>query len=1225
MDYLSILGLIQGYAENGIRSLIHSHNWKKLFSETGDFIVQLAEKEGQFLEDLQQVFSDANMQELAKMMNQKSGLGFVDKLHNALYDLFSKYGMEEHAETYINFFLQRTMNYLAEKDPDKYFAAIYSEIEKRKQDKLASIEKKENEILHEIRKLSPESGVFSIENIEDEIKKKTKYHIDLTFFDWDDDQFALKFDSAMDQKREIIVIEGRSKEETLYRTLNYIKHNYSGKQTWVIKNEEDWQNITRAKLANQILIPFFYAESINAIPGNINIFIHDDNIPSRKRDKIQIRRRTKKNIIAAMEAAGISHEEAYTNFEKTHGLYAPIKRILFSQDTYQEPAWKNEDINILLAALFCGKWTQADGDKELLEYLSGKTYEECMTVLKKYERGEDPYIITIADHEETYQIASIEEAWVLLRSQVMNDFIERFITKSIEILLAPDPKADFEAEFEARMRGIRREKWSKSLKKGIIRTFILWTCIDGNARDQRRIDQAVEEILRSVNTREMWEYISEYIVDLCEASPSVVLRRFENELNNPTGMQEIFRDNSGYTSVLWAIEQLIQQDAYVRRAIKWLWEMDSKNYSYQISNSPRSVLEVIFCAWYNATPLDKGSKVNEAEKGIKEYANAWDIISRCLPKENDTIFTTLSKPRYKEIQIPEEDVPTKDIIEIYNAYLKMLIDSANDNAGRWGTILKDLTHFSSETMEKTIEKLVESCLRMSDNEREQIKEEIRKKIYHHRYFHDAKWAMDENEVELFEKYLEKITMDNPIYDYIYLFHSPYDFPLLHPVPNDKEETHDAHDKNEELMQEEISTEIEKFKENHYSVAELIEVAMKQKEKDQVGYIIAHYYDLDQFNESNFVEIIKQNNNSRQIVDYARRTASNIDELMTIIDSAKKNGASEEIISDIIALQEAKTVSDTIIFHETNEIKRTFWTREFRFKISKEAEPKVLEIALEESAKWESIATYIELLYRYEEQLDHEQKLAYFLRIKDIPIKETNRVSTVQWDFGQLLKLLQDRYIEDDEKCFRLAQMEWWAGNMINWDQMQCTRRLVEKDPRVYAGLVNIVCKRDSGATEDPEKRRLATRLYGKFRDIHFCPAEKDGLVEYDDLEKWADEFKKALAEQQQSSLWDMLIGELFPYSPKGKDGYMPCEAVRQFIEKNYTDNLARSYATTIYNMRGVYTPDGGKGEETLASQYEENAKNIEKDAPLTAQIYRIISSDYRMQALQERRLAEDVW
>ena len=88
---------------------------------------------------------------------------------------------------------------------------------------------------------------------------------------------------------------------------------------------------------------------------------------------------------------------------------------------------------------------------------------------------------------------------------------------------------------------------------------------------------------------------------------------------------------------------------------------------------------------------------------------------------------------------------------------------------------------------------------------------------------------------------------------------------------------------------------------------------------------------------------------------------------------------------------------------------------------------------------------------------------------------------------------------------------------------------------------------------------------------------------------------------------------------------MPCKAVREIIESYYTERMGRSYATTVFNMRGVYSPNGGRGEEALAKKYEENAKYLEKQYPFTAKIYRSLSDEYRTMAVQEREIAEDVW
>ena len=112
--------------------------------------------------------------------------------------------------------------------------------------------------------------------------------------------------------------------------------------------------------------------------------------------------------------------------------------------------------------------------------------------------------------------------------------------------------------------------------------------------NQKQIDNIVSRVLDTITSKERWGYISQYLTDLCEASPESVLRKLEDELKQPQGLLELFEANDGdfmtsrhyYTNVLWAVEQLVQQKKYVVRALEWLWKVDSYNLKYSISNSP---------------------------------------------------------------------------------------------------------------------------------------------------------------------------------------------------------------------------------------------------------------------------------------------------------------------------------------------------------------------------------------------------------------------------------------------------------------------------------------------------------------------------------------------------------------------------------------------------------------------------------------------------------------
>ena len=67
-----------------------------------------------------------------------------------------------------------------------------------------------------------------------------------------------------------------------------------------------------------------------------------------------------------------------------------------------------------------------------------------------------------------------------------------------------------------------------------------------------------------------------------------------------------------------------------------------------------------------------------------------------------------------------------------------------------------------------------------------------------------------------------------------------------------------------------------------------------------------------------------------------------------------------------------------------------------------------------------------------------------------------------------------------------------------------------------------------------------------------------------------------------------MLGRLFSFSPIGKDGYEPCEAVRVLIEDYFDDRMLRSYESAVYNRRGVYSPSAGKEELRIAEAFRTN-------------------------------------
>ena len=163
----------------------------------------------------------------------------------------------------------------------------------------------------------------------------------------------------------------------------------------------------------------------------------------------------------------------------------------------------------------------------------------------------------------------------------------------------------------------------------------------------------------------------------------------------------------------------------------------------------------------------------------------------------------------------------------------------------------------------------------------------------------------------------------------------------------------------------------------------------------------------------------------------------------------------------------------------------------------------------------------------------------------------------------------------------------------------------------------------SWRNKSEKEKSYISNLYAFYRKAKFCPAEENDEVNIEKLQAWTDKFKILLAESRQSNLYSSLMGRLFAFSPKGKDGYEPCEAVRCVIERDADDSFIREYRTAIFNKRGGFTPDAGKSERRIAEKYRDNADFLSMKYPKTAEIYYGLAKEYEIYSKEERVEAEN--
>ncbi|CEO33248.1 S1 family peptidase [Paraclostridium sordellii] len=1081
-----------------------------------------------------------------------------------------------------------------------------------------------------IKKLMQRDGhkIHTINDMETRLKEITNPSITLDFFEIDDEEFKEKFKGCLTNNMYIV---GRSREETLYCILNELKYSIEEEKVIVVEDEKSWENL-KDIVKGYILIPNFYVGEIVAIRNNINIFIYGDDEHCTIPNKIQLRRRTRRTIIKKLEGLGIDSKTAYEYAEKTNGLFIPLKRKLFNGKYNILPTWHNNKENIsFVTALLCGKWTESQGDKAIIEKISGKSYDEFIFDLQPFTRGSEPFLVEVVGYgERRYQLANIELAWELLDYRIDKIIWNRFKELSYEVITEISP-IFYKPLEDYYIENIKsdKSKYSDYLKQGMIRSLIFRSIYRGNEH-QFEIDSIVKDILSKINSKEGWAYFSQFFTELCEASPKSVIDRLENEYKNKTGLIELFGISSNgvfaknyYTHIIWAVEQLLLYDEYAPKAIKWLFYMDNINLEYKISNSPRNTLRDIFCAWYNVSVLSSKTKIILAEQFIKQYENSWDLFFNELPNKHQVIDSTMSRPKYREFN--EINQPTsKEVYDVYISYANLCIEYTNNNISRWINLINEFNIFPNDILYKILEKLTNNISIMNDFEKRIIKDKIREELYRHRYFSDSGWSMDESRLQNLEKLLISIEFEDEVYEYIYLFQDIYNLPILNPIPYSKENSN--RNENEILKKEEVKKAFINIKNYNLDLIKLIQLIDK-KNYSILGAYIAEYYTDRIFDIMIYNKFLSIEGIDDVILGYIRWIYQNSDKSIIKKIKSTLRGYNEnyDLYVRVLSMEKLVYSKHPEIMNENENIKNLYWRKPIsRFNISKDRD--TLNWVLGELKKYNNILSYIECIYDGLDIFDSEEVLKYMIKLDEFKnIVPFNHMTS--YYINEIIDRIEEDFKYSVDKYYEIAKLELSLNGIIEWNKMKCTQYIFKTNPIEYAEIINMVFLHEGERKDDIEEdqKKRSESIFNLYYDAVFCPCEEDGNVDLDKLKKWVEKFKEKLEDQKQLNLLGHELGRLFAYSPMGKDGYYPHEAIRSIIEELEDESLRHSYIVAECNKRGVYSPDAGRTEKEIALKYKENAENIRWLYPETAKIYDDLYERYYHQSELERERAEHEW
>lgn len=1220
--------LLEEAAKHLTISAVEKNDLKRVFVDTGEFIRGFEPEANQLMKDLAQVFSKGNMETLSKEANADSGYTLKDRILSELIKLMGRYEIpHETAKLYANRYLCALIEQLKEIQPqtfDRYFQAEWREELNRAIDLITT---KIDRIIADLASYdSKKIDILSADALDLKIRRETVHpQIGISFFEIDDDEFRESFES--NKNNSVIRVRAKCREEAIYCIVNELWRTDDYRPIYVVFSKDSWDKLTTLSNSGSIYIPWFYADEITAIENNTNVFTYSDGVPSFSRDELTLRPRTLSTIIKSLENAGLSHGEADALVNETHGLYVPMKKKILNGQYLKRPSWVNELPELAKrTCLLVGQWTEADGDKEIISLLYGKSYDDFISQISPYTTGEDPLIHSVEHRgERHYYLASVENTWEYVDIPCFDPIWTTFKSAFIDVLNESEKLFTYshEERLKAQLNG-ERLFWSSTIRSGMIRTLIMKAYYKNDTEFQDTLNSLISDVFGYIGTEEQWKYISRYFKDLCEVAPKVVLNRLFAELSNPTGLLGLFRAQSSdfifgkneYIDILFGIEVLLVQKEYVARAFEWILKLDDLSFEYK-SNSPKDIIGKVLCSWYSFSAYQTvEEKVYAAKIALETSRNAWDYVYEALPFNHQTIVGELCKPKYRD-HVKAESVYVDELGHIVRQYVQLLLAHTESDPGRWGKLLKTSGKLDDSMRHSVFDKMLDESAMMTETDLVQLKNSIRRIIHRHRHFSSASWAMEENVVAEFERLLDEIKLHSAELEYEYLFETDRDAILLNPVPYKKDNENDL---NRSETNRIIKEKIQEFNKKQLDL-ETLAKACAYFGRSNLGKYLALYGEKTQFNQSIFEVLFTAQESKEMALDYCNVVAStDPDVFFKAIQLKEKLGFDDEFIVNLYSIQAEYTEDVPEVDKATSSIKSLFWRGDHIFADSN------YEWALTECKKYGTAASYVTLVYYANSHYKYDVDKLYELMCGIDKLEKDGR--TVHYDYylTELMKPLQNHFMNDPVKAHELAEIEIAYFPLLEWENMRCFQEEIKRTPEIYAELASIIYKKDSNdnsSLKTKEQQDYVNILYRLFYMAHFCPAEKNGVVDRAELENWIIQFKELLTANDQSSLFGYLLGRLWAYAPHGKDGYPPCEAVREIIQQYADDSMISEYRVAVYNQRGVYFASAGRNERTIAERQKETADHLRLQYPKTAEVFDGLYRTYKREAEIERREAEN--
>ncbi len=948
---------------------------------------------------------------------------------------------------------------------------------------------------------------------------------------------------------------------------------------------------------------------------------------------------TAREMADGLKSMGIQPEAALQLAHEC-GKSVTVLARLKSSSTRPFCAWRNQAS--LVPALLAGAWDSArEQDKAILAGLAGvESYEEVEATFRGYLKDPEGPLELIGS---VWTVRAPVDMFVQICHLLQGDHWKRLEAAVTTVLSEIDPVLGLPPE-ERMYAGLRNQTLTHSawLRDGIATTLLILATM-GEQNDvrvnalppQRFVNALVDSLPGLKNDYRVIASLSRQLPLLMEAAPDPFLSALEHMLKGGgEELKQIFQDRkedrslwsgSPHTGLLWALELLGHDPAYLGRVsfvLAKLMEMDPGG---SLTNRPRVSLQTLFSVWRPGTNAPQSERLAVLQTLIAQVPEiGWNLVVGLIPGARD-IQMEPPRPRFRDAGASERENLTYPML--YEA-IGWLSERAAVLAGvdpeKWIVLLEKLNQIPLQSRGSLIQAFDQAVSQMTDQDRLKTWKPLLQVVRRHRRFAATDWALPEADVAALESIEQRIEpADKSIRDHHLFTERLPDIPAVDPS--------------------ELWNEVERLRVDAVrrmfeagGMNAVLEFASQVESPSLVATQLASV--------GASIEVLLQG------IQLASAMPNPMDAFIAGVSAVGNTLFAQEWRDRVAALGMANAFPKTSILalaqwwpHNAGTwswitqfgqaVVRSFWENRTAWNI--EGGTPALVFAVEEYLRVDRPEYLIDALAFQADELPAEQwgkvLWAYLARIAAHP-------SLLQQLHGyhlqQIFKSLQRR---SEMPLDQLAMLEYQYLFVLRdatgeADVDSALDRYLAESPSLF---VEAVCNvfRPAGERGEPKKEpteQEAARAQSGYRLLESfarVPGMEGANIDSSKLNAWVDEVRRLAIEADRQGTAESYIGKLLVHVPEdSEDGVWPHQALREGLERWQSEGIESGLYAGKHNERGVTMRgpfDGGQQERSLAQQFRADASKLAR-WPRSKAFLLGMAESYETSAKREDERAEQL-